>query len=32
MLIVEDNPEKLIDGFESYRAPEVKRWIELENT
>ncbi len=32
MLIVEDNPEKLIDRFESYRAPEVKKWIELENT
>jgi uncharacterized protein (TIGR00730 family) len=28
MLLVEDEPERLLDHFERYRAPAVVRWVE----
>ena len=31
MLIVEDDPEKLIAQLESYRPPEVERWLDKES-
>ncbi len=31
MIFVHDNPETLIDAFESYEAPAVAKWMDLEN-
>jgi uncharacterized protein (TIGR00730 family) len=32
MMIMEDNPGRLIDRFAGYRAPRVKKWIDAEET
>jgi uncharacterized protein (TIGR00730 family) len=32
MLIVDDEPDRLLDRFEAYRAPHVAKWIGLEQT
>ena len=32
MLVVDDDPDRLIDRFEAYRPPHVAKWIGLEQT
>jgi len=32
MLMIEDDPEKLIDAFEQYESPVVEKWIDREST
>ena len=31
MIFIQDNPESLIDAFESYEAPAVAKWMDLKN-
>jgi predicted Rossmann-fold nucleotide-binding protein len=32
MMIMEDDPGRLIDRFAAYRAPKVRKWIDAEET
>ncbi|MBF0276879.1 MAG: TIGR00730 family Rossman fold protein [SAR324 cluster bacterium] len=32
ILLLEENPEKLLDRFKTYQAPRLKKWIEKDET
>lgn len=32
LLILEEDPQKLLDRFEAYRAPRIRKWISAEET